>query len=378
MTAALTPFLKPVDGLWRRIEHLFETDNAWFFPKFFKLLEKLRLGTFAYEPDERTGSRARCFWLECQRRGIELSEFRLLNRGRELFVARWAGRVFVFDHLPRPGRTSPALFWMDDKARMRKEFARAGIPVARGGRYFFWHKLAHDFEKLTKPVIVKPHMGSRSRHTTTHIETLEQLRTAFKKAKQLSPFVIMEEEHEGFVYRGTLIGKKLAGILRREPPCVMSDGVRTITELIAEENKHPLRNDEVFHPIMVGDEAQAELARQHFTLESVPEQGRVVMLAQKASRGLGGGITNVTDIAHPDNLALMNMVAERLDDPLVGVDFMMGDITRSWRDQARSGVIECNSMPFIDLHLLPLRGEPCNTAGLLCDLAFPGSKPKTF
>lgn len=375
LTSMMDPMIKPVDRLWRSIEPGVRPGlNSWFLPKFFKLLAKIGLGKITHEPDEGSTGRARCFWNECQKRGIKVSEFRLLGRGRELFVAEYNGKQLAFDGLPRPGnRKSSSVFWMDDKGKMRQEFEKAGIPIARGGKYFWWWKAKRDFSRLTKPVIIKPHQGSRSRHTTTHIETLEQLRVAFKKAKQLSPYVIMEEEHNGFVYRGTIIGEKVVGVLRREPPCVTGDGVCTVLQLIEKENAHPMRDENIFHKIIIGDEAGIELERQKLTLSDIPEAGTSVMFAQKSSRGLGGGATDVTDIIHPDNLEVLNNIGRLLQDPLIGVDFMIADIEKSWRDQPRSGVIECNSMPFIDLHLFPLRGKVRDTASALCDLAFPES-----
>ena len=376
IASAMDPLVTPFDTLWRRLEVLITPAlSSRFFPKFFKLLHKLRLGRIAFAPDARTSGRARCFWKECEKRGIKVWEFQLFGTGRELFVAEHNGVSLTFDALPRPGtRKSNSIFWMDDKGKMREAFQKVGIPVARGGKYFWWTALKKDFQKLTPPVIIKPHQGSRSRHTTTHIENLLDLRTAFNKAKQLSPFVIMEEEHQGFVYRGTLIGGEVSGVLCREPACVIGDGISMISELLEKENQHPLRNDEIFHKIVLDEGARAELARQKLALSDIPALDKVVTFSQKSSRGLGGGITDVTDTIHPDNREILLKIAETLDDPLVGVDFMMPDVTRSWKEQKRCGVIECNSMPFIDLHLFPLRGQVRDTAGALCDLVFPESK----
>ncbi len=372
----MDPLIRPIDRIWRYIEPTVNRFlNHRFLPSFYRLLTKLGLGRIAHEPDDKLTGRALCFWRECEARGIKVWEFQLFGMGRELFVAEWGGREYAFDNLPRPAeRESSALYWMDDKGRMRIEFEKAGIPVAHGGKYFSWSSLSRAFEKLTKPVIVKPHTGSRSRHTTTHIETIEQLRVAFDKAKQLSPYIIMEEEHKGFVYRGTIIGGEVIGVIRREPAHVVGDGVSTVFELLEEENSHPMRNGEIFHKIVLGDEADQEMQRQNIKLGDIPERGRVVTFTQKSSRGLGGGITDVTDVIHADNLEILKNIHTVLRDPLVGVDFMIEDIEKSWRDQDRCGVIECNSMPFIELHLFPLRGQVRDTASALCDIAFPGSK----
>jgi cyanophycin synthetase len=54
---------------------------------------------------------------------------------------------------------------------------------------------------------------------------------------------------------------------------------------------------------------------------------------------------------------------------LVGIDFIIEDISKSWKEQARCGVIECNSRPFFDNHHLPFNGKPRNVAGAIWDYA---------
>lgn len=391
----LSPFNKPFDAVWYFAEPVLGPP-LWkhVVPALFKGLAKLKLGTIAESPDEKTGGRAKAFWEEAKRRGIYMWEFRLFGLGRELFVAEWEHRIDekgnplppgvsgkiekrAFDGLPRPGnQTSKSLLWMDNKGKMREHFKTAGIPVANGGVCFTYWGTKKLFQELTPPVIIKPNLGSRSRHTTTHIVNLEQLKTAYKKAIQLSPWVIIEEEHTGLVHRATVIDGKLVGVLRREPPCVWGDGIHTIAELIAIENQNPLRRGPIFHEIDVeSPELHKELRRQTLTLEHIAAPGILVTLGEKASRGLGGGATDVTDETHPDNRALFEYVAQVLDDPLVGIDFIIGNITRSWREQDRCGVIECNSLPFIELHLFPLKGLPRDTAGALWDTIFPDSNP---
>ena len=70
---------------------------------------------------------------------------------------------------------------------------------------------------------------------------------------------------------------------------------------------------------------------------------------------------------------MLEHIGKFLKDPLVGVDFIMEDITKSWKEQNLSGIIECNSLPFIDLHHYPLFGKPNNVASKLWDLVMPES-----
>lgn len=47
-----------------------------------------------------------------------------------------------------------------------------------------------------------------------------------------------------------------------------------------------------------------------------------------------------------------------------------------WNEQQRVGILECNGLPFIDLHHYPFEGKPQNVAGALWDIVFPDSSPE--
>ena len=349
---------------------------------FFKLMTALRLGYFTDKPDEKDSWRTRCFWEEAERRGIRVREFHL-GPIRDAFIAEYlprlgtckAGRTIIFDGLPRPGyKESAALKWMDNKGVMKKKFMQEDLPVARGGVAFTQKRALEIFNSIQKPVITKPNLGSRSRHTLIHIDTKEKLIYGFKKAKKLSPLVVVEEELRGLLFRGTLVGGKLVGVVRRDQPEVTGDGVHTVRELLEKENERPERQGPIFHKIIIDPDALVELGREKISMDDIPPKGRVITFSQKTSRGIGGTTTEVTDIVHPDNVEMLERVGKFLDDSLVGVDFIMEDIGKSWREEQHSGIIECNSLPFIDLHHYPLNGRPNNIAGKLWDLVMPESK----
>ena len=346
-------------------------------PKFLELLTKLHIGYFTYKPDASDSGRTQVLWEEANRRNITLKEFHLFKGAGEVFVSEFCGQSNYFEVLPRPSNANlDALAWMDKKMALKTKLKIAGLPVARGEVAYLEGRAKKIFNWLRKPVIVKPNEGSRSRHTTIHIETEKELVRAFRKAKQLSPLVVIEEELLGMVYRATVINKKLVATLRREPAMVIGNGKSTIHELVKLENQNPLRNTHIFHPLIIDKHAETELARQAKTKDSKPKKGEIILLGQKTSRGLGGGITDVTKLVHKDNVALFEQVAKILNDDLIGIDFIIGDISRSWKTQARCGVLECNSAPFIDLHHHPLIGKPQNVAGKIWDMIYPNSKSR--
>ncbi len=360
--------------------HLFEIIDYYFSPithfiskygaiLFIKITTTLRLTTITTAVDDQDNLRTKALWESAKKKGIEMKEFRFLGRpAASLFQAQFKNKTFYFDALPVPPGTSiKSLSWIDDKSVMKEYFKAAGIPVAQGGSAITFARAQKIFKEIGGTVIVKPRTGSRSRHTYININSVEGLKRAFKSAKKLSPWVMIEQELVGPVYRGTVIGGDVVGVIRRDPACVIGDGVSSIQALIEKENKNPQRQGPIFHEIPIDADAHKELTRQNVTLESIPEKNKYITVNQKVSRGCGASTTDVTNITHPDNTELLKKVAKVLETSLVGVDFIIEDISKSWKDQKNCGVIECNSMPYIDLHHYPLYGTPRDVAGILWD-----------
>lgn len=341
-------------------------------PYFFKVLAILRLVKITDKLEEDNIERTKCMWRAGEKYGVKLLQYRIFNRPTILFCAEYKGEKLVFEGLPRPKNAShKALEWMDNKGIMKKKFQAGGIPVARGGVAMTDRGALKLFHSQNKPVITKPNLGSRSRHTTTHIVDEKGLLEAFHKARQLSPWVVIEEELVGFVFRITLIGGKLVGALRREPPFVIGDGIATVRSLVEKENQNPKRHNGIFHEIALDAEADAEIARQNLKWESIPTKGQFVTLNQKVGRSQGGSNTEMLPKVHPENVKIFEKLAKVLGDPLVGVDFIMQDVEKPWTEQKLCGAIECNSLPFLDLHNTPLYGEPLDPSFELWKVVFP-------
>jgi D-alanine-D-alanine ligase-like ATP-grasp enzyme len=371
------PLFAPLDvatqKLWRLVGS--PTFDRLALP-FLRVFVFLHLGTIQTAIDDRDSPRAKLVWQAAKPRDITLYQFLALGRfdGLNLFVARSAdGRVRAFEGLPRPQRGTPlSLSWMDNKATLKKKFLAAGIPMAQGRGCRTFHQALETFERVGAPVITKPNIGSRGRHSMVHIMNADELKKGFDSAKKLSPWVVVEQELQGDLFRILLVNGKSVGVLRREAAHVIGDGISTIRALTEKENKNPRRQGPTFHQLpRDGDDARAELERQSYTWDSVPPKDAFVTLSSHISRFLGGSTTDFTDRVHPENIALFEYIGKVLDDSLVGVDFIIGDIARSWREQKLCGVVECNSLPNIQLHSDVLYGKSLDVAGLLFDLVFP-------
>lgn len=369
LATALDSILLPLFSLPAKMAQTFlpRVKKEWSFAPLYYFLERHNVGEFLDEPDDKTLLLDCVLWEEAKKRGIHMREFRPFGLAKNTFVATLPnGNVLDFEGVPLPSNRR-TVWWIDDKSVLKKELHKYGIPVAQGGVVTKKHKAVELFGRLSKPVIAKPAVGSASRHTTLHLQNEDALIRAFSVAQEISHGVVIEEELQGAVYRPTLVGGTLIATLRRDKPHVIGDGVHTVAELVAEANKHPARKGPYFSPLTL-EAAGGELAYQGLTETSVPDKHQRVQLHQKINWSGGGTTADVTDDVHPDNKELFEKIARILQAPLVGIDFIIQDISRPWHEQQKCGVIECNSMPYFDNHHLPFEGTPRNVATHIWDL----------
>lgn len=311
-------------------------------------------------------SRAKVLWEEAEKRGIAMQEIFLFGKSLDCYVAKKVdSKTIFFSGLPRiPNVVSPNFEIMDDKAELKKLFIKNGLPVPLGGSCRNLGQALEIFQKIEKPVIVKPRLGSRGRHSTTFINTAEELKEAFRVAKQLCYWVVVEEQLEGPVYRATLIDFKLGGVLRGDAPEIVGDGTSSIQQLIKTKNSQPHLG---VKDIIVSLELENFLKRQSLNLKSVPKFDEKIVLLSRIGVNYGGSSAEEFEICHPDTKELFVRAAKVLGDQIVGFDFIIPDITCSYKEQ-KCGFIEANSLPFINLHHEPFLGEPRNVAAMVWEM----------
>lgn len=316
------------------------------------------------DPSKTVNQRGKVLWQEALRRGIPMHNFYAFGKIVDLYGATVQGKKIYFNGLPRPLRTPKnSEWWLDDKALFKKTLQDAGLPVARGGVFSRFSPLLNKFKELEKPVIIKPRLGSRGRHTTTHIYTEEDLKKAFESAKQLCHWVILEEHLVGSVYRGTIINGKVAGVLRGDPPRITGDGNSSITRLIEIKNFHKPTG---VKDVVLTEEHKNFLARLGLNFESILPNNQTIDLLEKIGVSYGGCAAEVTSITHPETIKILEKAAAVVADPIIGFDFIIKDISRN-PDEQKWGIIECNGLPFINLHYDPIEGSTNNVAQPLWD-----------
>lgn len=176
-----------------------EDDISLFLIGLGRLFGMIHLGK---KPGKTTLSRAKVLWEEAEKRGLEMREVRVIDRAVDTYIVRKPipgtrkKKIIIFSGLPRPAQSNneAALATMDDKGIFKKTCKKHGIPVPDGGVARTFEEAKAIFDRIQKPVIVKPRLGSRGRHVVTYVRNYEDLRHAFKIARQLCLWVIVEEQ----------------------------------------------------------------------------------------------------------------------------------------------------------------------------------------
>ncbi|MFL5764133.1 MAG: cyanophycin synthetase [Bacteroidia bacterium] len=262
-----------------------------------------------------------------------------------------------------------------DKNATKKLLAAAFVPVPAGVLIRDPEEIDEALDKINFPVVVKPVDGNHGRGITTNISSREEVVAAFPIAKLVSDKIIIEEFVEGDDYRFLVVNYKVVAVARRSPAMISGDGISTIAELIEKENSNPLRGDgheNVMSRIKVDEVTEHILARNEYTLSSVPAAGKIIYLKDTANLSSGGTATDVTDFVHPLTKASIERAAKILNLNICGVDVVAKDITEPF-SRKTGAIVEVNACPGLRMHLSPSVGLKRNVAEPIIDMLFPNN-----
>lgn len=346
-------------------EFLFRTSSFLGFSKFSKDITKAN------------NFRSKIIWEEAKKRGILMEQVIFFGKPLDYYRAflniKKKKKFFYFESIP----VSPELIdisknW-DDKVFMKKEFEKNKIPIPayfeipilsflRGKRRD--RILEKIFHKLPKPIIVKPRVGSRGRHTVIGVQTLQQFKESIPIGGEICAYLVAEEHLKGNVCRATMVNGILAGFYKGEAPTLIGDGKKTIKELIEERNA---KRENRVEPIRLSKELDDHIARSGFKINDILPAQFSLTLTHRIGRLFGGKTIEMIEDIHPSFISIFEKAAKVVGIPVMGFDSIIPDPTKP-ADSQKWGIIECNTLPFIDLHYYALLGKPRNIAGMIWDL----------
>lgn len=238
-----------------------------------------------------------------------------------------------------------------DKVDCVKVLRDSGLPVPKQYLVSSVEEAIKVAETTGYPIVVKPANLDGGLGVSAGIRNVQSLKRSYEVAAKLSKRVLVEEFIEGNDYRFRVCKNEVIGIVARRPASVIGNGVDSVNVLIDKINHERLilkkYDPEIeigFKPITIDDEVMEWLSYQNLNLCSIINRGHRVRLRGAANIMLGGSTWDVMRTAHIDNinLALSAVKSLRLD--LAGVDVLLPDITKSWKESG-GAICEVNGQP---------------------------------
>jgi D-alanine-D-alanine ligase-like ATP-grasp enzyme len=331
----------------------------------YTFLRMIGMATYNTDISKVSSGRSELVWIEARKRGLRMEQIKIFNRYIDNYRVFINGGIYYFESIPIPPYLNQYGYtWLDDKLILSKKLNKNNINSPKTKLVYTLNGAIKAFRKLNKPVIVKPKNGSRGRHTTTNINTEEELIRAYKLGKQISFALVVQEHLYGSVCRATIVGDLLVGFFKALPPQITGDGKQTIEALIIEKNKN---KNEKLGDILINEELINFIKRQGYNLDSILEINKTIDLIAKTGRLYGGHTREMINEVHPKIKEIFKKAAKVIEAPVGGFDLIIEDPTLD-PDLQKWGIIECNSLPFIDLHYYAEEGPRINPAEKIWDL----------
>ncbi|MEO6920145.1 MAG: cyanophycin synthetase [Collimonas sp.] len=336
----------------------------------FELARQLCLAALADQPFDLTGALARLQELDedirlgpstgsivhaAVTRGIP---FRRLTGG-SMVQFGWGSRQRRIQAAETNHTSAIAESIAQDKDLTKKLLNAAGVPVPIGRVVSTAEEAWAAAQEIASPVVLKPRDGNQGKGVAVNITAREQVMAAFAVAAEICSEVIVERYLPGHDFRLLVVGNHLVAAARRDPPQVIGDGVRTISQLVDQVNSDPLRGEghaTSLTKIRFDAIALATLAKQNYAADSIPQQGVRVVLRNNANLSTGGTATDVTEDVHPELAARAVAAAQMVGLDICGVDVVCNNVHQPLEEQ-EGGVVEVNAAPGLRMHISPSYGK---------------------
>lgn len=263
-----------------------------------------------------------------------------------------------------------------NKQLTKDVLAAAGVPVPLGRVVSSAAEAWETAQAVGLPVVVKPADGNHGRGVFLNLSTREEIERAFPVASSEGrrvKTVVVEQFVPGVEHRLLVIGGRMVACAKGEHIYVTGDGRRTIAELVdLQINSDPRRGRSEASPnktVVFDATVLAQLTQENVTPETVPADGRRVLVKQIGTHGL-----DVTASVHPEMAATAVRAARAVGLDIAGIDLVARDIDRSPREQG-AAVCEVNAGPQLMIHAHPSQGPGQPVAEAVVDLLFSTGAP---
>ncbi len=256
----------------------------------------------------------------------------------------------------------------------------AGIPVPKGKGFDAEatnEEIIAYCKSLGYPLVVKPTNASLGNGVVTNIRTDEELLKAihYVRIELDYPEVIVEQYVVGKEYRFYVVDDEVIAVYNRIPANIVGDGEHTIEELIDLKNNWRKKNSRLNSCLIYLDNEILDfITEAGYSLESVPEKGKLIYLREKTNISSGGDPNEVTETT-ADKYKQIAIDALKAIPGFThgGVDIILNE----GKDIKEAAVvIELNPTAQIGGALFPLEGKARDIPKAIVDYYFPETKGK--
>lgn len=211
-----------------------------------------------------------------------------------------------------------------------------GFPTARQELIQDASEVWAAAQSVGLPAVIKPRMGSRGRGITLDVKSGNEALAAFETARKVRPEILVESTLPGDDHRVMVVGDGVIA-LRRLPPAITGDGMRTIADLVERENRDRLAAASGLGAIQINEDTQRRLSAAGLNLDSVLAASQIHVL--QSIPNASWRRHDVSASVHPENRRMLVDVARLIGLDIASIDFRTPDISRPWQ-QTGGGICE--------------------------------------
>lgn len=238
----------------------------------------------------------------------------------------------------------------------KKMLDLAGVPSPVGAEFAPTEKdiAANYFDRMPKPVVVKPTNASSSHGVSVGVNSLPEFYDAWEYALASGndrTKVLLEEFVQGVEVRAFVVGSQVVAAAVRIPPFVVGDGKSSMAELLEVERERRRVNKKVRANIIPDWEF---VARFGHSADTVPSSGEIVILRHFSTTSLGALFFDITErLSEEIKQIAVNATAAIPHLEIAGIDMLIANL----EDPTTAKILEINTTPATDLHRYPAFGE---------------------
>ncbi len=232
-------------------------------------------------------------------------------------------------------------------------------------------------KNLKYPLVFKPNRGSHGEWIYMNINALAEVdeiiaQVSEKMGEHFS--YVIEEQFEGQEHRIFVTKNGKYAVLHREPASVVGDWKNTLEQLVTIANEQRASINNCLCPIRIN---KRYITQQWLTHEYIPQQNEKVFVQSISNVAAGWMAINRTRDIHSSYIELAKQVlASFPNTPYLGLDMLIKDRHLPATPNNYS-IVECNTNPWIKMHMMPGIGAPENVASYLADIIFPETVKST-